>query len=95
MCIAAILFTSLFALDAFEEGKPFGEQILGFLMHLIPQFVLIILLIIAWKYERLGGIIFIVIGTLFSVWMFLHNYDMSENVGWALVSVATISLPFI
>ena len=58
LSILFILFISVFALDVFGEPKWF----LALLMHLIPSFILIILTIIAWKNEKLGGSIFIIIG---------------------------------
>lgn len=95
LCIAAILFTSLFAFDSFEEGLSVKEQILGFLMHLLPQFALVILLIVAWKYELVGGIIFSMIGLVLSVFIFLHNYGISGNEWWAISTVALITFPFL
>ena len=61
ICILAILFISMFALDAFNPEKTIWQQIGDFLIHLIPSFVLIIILIIAWKREFIGGIIFIIV----------------------------------
>lgn len=58
--ILFIIFISSFALDVFENPQWF----LPLLIHLIPSFILIILTIIAWKYERFGGFAFIVAGLL-------------------------------
>jgi len=60
LCILAILFVSLFALDSFDPKLTIGEQILGFLIHLIPSFILAIFLAVAWKWELIGGILFAV-----------------------------------
>jgi len=46
----------MFSLDSFGGNNPLGRQLLGFLMHNIPVFILIIALVIAWKYEILGGV---------------------------------------
>jgi len=54
------VFISIFALDVF--GEP--QWLLALLMHLIPNFILIVLTIVAWKNERFGGSIFVVIGLL-------------------------------
>jgi len=61
----AILFTiliSLFAFDVFEGNTPFNEKMLAFLIHLVPAFILVILLLIAWKRPLPGGILFILAG---------------------------------
>lgn len=61
LVIAAILFMMMFSLDSFGGNEPFGRQLLGFLMHSIPAFALIIALIIAWKHEIAGGVLFILL----------------------------------
>lgn len=69
--VLTILFTAflaLFALDVFGEDYTFWETLVALFMHLIPNFLLIILLVIAWKWERVGGVLFIGLGLLFMVW---------------------------
>lgn len=67
LSILLILFISMFALDIFEEGYSFWELLVGLFMHLIPSFVLIILLIIAWRHQKIGGALFITAAVLFSI----------------------------
>lgn len=55
----AILFMVMFSFDVFGGNAPIGRQLLGFLVHNIPAFVLIVALVIAWKNEITGGVIFI------------------------------------
>ena len=62
------LFISIFALDAFDEGISFQEALVGFLIHLIPTYVVIAILLIAWKWELVGGILFILAGASYLVW---------------------------
>lgn len=52
LCILAILFVSMFSLDAFEPGVPFWNQILAFLMHMIPSFIVTGVLFIISHYAR-------------------------------------------
>jgi len=56
------LFISIFALDTFGEGVPFKEAVIGFLIHLLPTYIVIAILLIAWKWEWVGGILFILAG---------------------------------
>ena len=56
------LFISIFALDAFGEGIPFTKAVVGFLIHLLPTYIVIAVLLIAWKWEWVGGILFIFAG---------------------------------
>lgn len=70
-----ILFLSLFALDMFEGEAPLIEKIMGLLIHLIPSFMLIIILIISWKRPLLGGIAFIIMSILFTIY-----FDTYKNI---------------
>ena len=62
--VLAIGFLSLFALDAFGGDAPWHQQLLGFLIHMAPNFLLIALLVLAWRFERIGGALFVVAGLL-------------------------------
>lgn len=95
LCIIAILFISVFALDAFQPELTVWQQIQAFAMHLIPSFVLLLILIIAWKWELAGGIIFLLIGIGLSPLVFMHNYRMNGSIGTSLMIIATITFPFI
>lgn len=69
--ILAILFSifiSLFALDVFDEGYNLWEALVGLLLHLIPTYLVVISLLIAWRWELLGAIVFIALATLYVLW---------------------------
>ena len=65
LCILFAVFVSLFALDVFGEGYGFWEAILGFLIHLIPTGIILVALAISWRWEWLGGVLFIALGTAY------------------------------
>jgi hypothetical protein len=67
LAIAYILFLGIFALDVFAEGYGFWETMLNFLIHLIPNFVLLTLLLIAWKWEWFGALFFALCGLFYLV----------------------------
>ncbi|MBD3271154.1 MAG: hypothetical protein GF384_01285 [Elusimicrobia bacterium] len=60
-------FISIFALDVFSEGYGFWETMLALFMHLIPTFIIVIMLVIAWKRALVGGILFVVIPLFFLI----------------------------
>lgn len=64
LAILFIVFVSIFAFDVFEMGGSSWQKIGGFLIHLIPSFLLLIALFVAWKKELIGGILFIILGIL-------------------------------
>lgn len=96
ICILAILFISMFAADSFAPELTFWQQIGGFIIHLIPSFILIALLIVAWKWEYIGGIIFIVIALGMSPFVFMLNYQRNHfSIGASLGIILMITFPFV
>ena len=63
--ILFILFVSLFALDIFDMNLGFWETIVGLFMHLLPSIALTISLVLAWKFEWTGAILFTLVGAWF------------------------------
>ena len=96
LCILAILFISMFAADAFQSNLSFGQQLADFFIHLIPSYILITLLIIAWKWEFTGGILFTLIGLATAPFIFIHNYNINHfPISNCIGIVAAINLPFV
>ncbi len=94
LSILAIAFVSLFALDSFDHGS-ISEQIQAFLIHMIPSFILMIILAIAWRRELIGGIIYILIGITLSPFIFIHNYRMNNSFLISFEIITMITFPFI
>ena len=60
LTVIALFFILMFSFDVFDGNESIGRKLLGFLMHNIPVLILLAILIIAWKWEFVGGIFFIV-----------------------------------
>ncbi|HUX53209.1 MAG TPA: hypothetical protein VMV56_02210 [Williamwhitmania sp.] len=93
--ILAILFVSLFAADAFSPDLTFWQQLGAFIIHLIPSFILLFFLIIAWKWEYVGGIIFMIIGLGTSPLIFILNYRMNHSIWLSSAIILTITIPLV
>ena len=68
--ILALLFAafiSLFALDVFGAGYGFWEALTGFLIHLIPTYLILIALAVAWRWEWVGALLFAALGIAYLV----------------------------
>jgi hypothetical protein len=85
----------MFALDAFTPGLTIWKQLAAFFMHLIPSFILLIFLLVAWKWELTGGIIFTVIGIILSPVVFQMNYKMNHSFWLSTGIILSITVPFI
>lgn len=88
LAVLTALFISIFALDVFSEGYNFLEIILGLWIHLIPTYILIAALLVACKWERFGGILFIILG-LFYICM---SWNRSQLLGYVIISGPLILL---
>ena len=95
LVILAILFVSMFALDSFSEGRTFWQNFAALMIHLIPSFVLVAILITAWKWEYGGGYILTIVGVLFSISVFTLNLKRTHSVGTSLLIVLMIGIPFV
>jgi hypothetical protein len=67
LCIVFAIFISLFALDVFSEGYSFWKTILALMIHLIPTVVIVAVLAVSWRWEWIGGILFIFFGAFYIV----------------------------
>ena len=95
ICILAILFVSMFAADAFGPGMTFWEQLGGFIIHLIPSFILIGFLVVAWIWELTGGILLTLVGIGFSLFIYFLNFQRTNSVSTSLKIVIMIGIPFV
>lgn len=87
--VAALLFVaflSLFALDVFEAGVSIWQRIGAFLLHLIPAFILLGAITIAWKWEWVGALGLVGWAVFYVV--------MARGFPWE-VYVALAGLPFV
>lgn len=60
-----VLFLMVFSLDVIEPGVTPWQIFSGLIIHNIPVFILIIILIISRRYEIVGGITFVLLGIFF------------------------------
>ena len=93
--ILAILFVSMFASDSFMPGRTFLQNIAALFMHLIPSFILLGILIVAWKWEKVGGTILTIVGLVLCVLIFILNFQRNHSVWMSLSIVLMICVPFV
>ncbi len=58
LTILFALFLSIFAFDVFAETKGFLETLTALVLHLVPTFLVVVLLVFAWRWELIGVIAF-------------------------------------
>lgn len=84
LSIIFLLFLAMFSLDVFGNGLNFWQTILGLLIHNMPVFVLLAVLIISWKYEIVGGVAFILAGLLYIVTLLMKGFEW-YMISWSLL----------
>ena len=90
LSILFIAFLSMFALDVFGEGLGFWKTLVALAMHLIPSFVLICALIVAWRWEWVGAAVYAAAGTLYVVTLLPHRVPaLPIKLQW----ISVIALP--
>lgn len=81
-------FLFLFSLDVFSSGLSFWQTALGLFIHNIPALILLVIVIISWKHEIVGGVAFILAGLLYIALVFRNPFQW-YYLSWAM----TISGP--
>lgn len=79
------LFLMLFSFDVFGEGYGFWGTILAFLMHSIPSIFLFIIILISWKHEIVGGIVFILFALLYISFAAFRAPNIFIGISWSLI----------
>lgn len=72
-----LLFLGILALDIFIPNQTINYYLVALFIHLIPNFIISISLVIAWRWERLGGILFLLLGFIFT--LFFNTYTAVFN----------------
>ena len=92
LSIIFICFLALFSLDVISPELSFWQIVVGLFMHNIPVFILLIVLLISWKHEIVGGVVFILAGTLYVVMMLMNI--LRNSFEWYMASwILTIAGP--
>jgi len=85
LSIIFILFLTMFSLDVFSSDLSFWQIALGLFMHNIPTFILIAVLIISWKHEIIGGIVFILAGLFYIIILLMNSQLEWYMLSWSIL----------
>jgi hypothetical protein len=66
LSILLIVFLSLFALDVFTGEGGIWRTLAALIIHLVPSFALVVVLAIAWRWEKAGAALFAAAGVFFA-----------------------------
>lgn len=87
LAILFILFLMMFSLDVFEEGLAWTQIVLGLLIHNLPAFILIGIVLISWKHPLVGAVAFPFAGAAYALMILINGS------GFASSAILLLSLP--
>lgn len=88
--IAFALFLALFALDVFDSATGVVATAAALLIHLVPTFVLLATVAIAWRREWIGALVFGGLGVAYLV--FVRGFPVATYAVIAGPALATAAL---
>lgn len=89
LCVAYAIFLGMFSLDVFNEAHGFWPTLQALAMHMIPAIAVVAILLLAWRWEWIGTVLFAAAG-LYYMWTIRHT-SIPGNV--KLVWILTIAGP--
>jgi len=92
ICIAFAIFLSLFALDVFNEGYTFWKTVLALLIHLIPVYIVLAMLAIAWRWEWIGAVGFAGLATWYAQRNWARHPDWVATIAGPVFIIAALFL---
>lgn len=91
-CIAFAIFLSLFALDVFSEHYGLGKTILALLIHLVPACLVVVVLIVAWRWEWVGAAGLTALAVGYAVRVGLRHPDWVVTISGPMIAIALLFL---
>lgn len=67
LCLCFAAFISIFAVDVFGAQLGFWNTLLALLIHLIPTWIVLIVLALSWRRGWIAGVVFPSLGVLYLV----------------------------
>lgn len=59
-------------MDVFNERLGAAKTILALAIHLVPSAIVVVVLLVSWRWEWVGGVLFAGLGMLYLVWARHH-----------------------
>jgi hypothetical protein len=82
--IAYIAFVALFALDVFSEHQGVWPTLLAFVIHLAPALLLTLILLLAWRREWLGALLYAALGLAYTPTVLRLAISPAAKLVWIL-----------
>jgi len=89
--VLVCVFLGMFSLDAFASGRPIGETILDFAIHLAPVLIVFAVVALSWRWPLVGGVLFLVLAAAYALFARGHASWIAV-IGAPLLMLGTLNL---
>ena len=92
LAILFAVFISIFALDVFEEANGFWPTALALVIHLTPTAMVLLVLAAAWRWERMGAVLFAAMAGLYAYQVLPMHLSWAAAISGPLLAIAALFL---
>lgn len=85
LAVMLILFLAIFSLDVITPDATIWQILAGMFIHNIPVFALIAVLIVSWRYEWVGGVVFILAGLAYIALTASNQIPRYQAISWSMI----------
>jgi hypothetical protein len=89
--VLVCLFLSLFALDSFGPDKSLSQALRDFAIHIAPMLILAVVIGVSWRWEWVGGIVFVGLAVAYS-YVARHHLPWIPTIAGPLLVVGVLFL---
>jgi hypothetical protein len=86
LSIGFAIFISFFALEALNQGYGFWQTVLAILINLVPAYIVVALILVAWRWEWVGAVLFAAAAVLYTIQVRPRHFS------WAVISAIALPL---
>lgn len=92
LCIAFAVLVSLFALDVFHEAHGLQQTTLLLTIHMIPAAIVVAVLLVAWRWEWVGAVLFAAAAALYMARVLPTHPNWALTIAVPLLLIAALFL---
>ena len=90
--VAFAIFLSLFALDVFNEVHGVWRTLAALMIHLVPTYIVLVVLALAWRWEWVGAVCYAGLGLWYAMGHWRRHPDWVMVIAGPLLVVAAFFL---
>jgi hypothetical protein len=90
ICITFAIFLGMFALDVFSESYGFWKTVAALMIHLVPVYIVLAVLAIAWRWEWIGAAGFAGLALWYAKGVWRHHSNWVAAIAGPMALIAVL-----